>query len=244
MPSGDATREANRPVVYLLHGLLETAAGHFGPQLRSWSAGCRLVPLDLPGHGNCRVDVDGSCLSPTVDYVTAVLDRFGPGRLVAASYLGGPAAVQVAARRPELVRSLVLTGVVPDVPADVFVGWVRSVQEVACNGAMASAYDAVHGRRWRRTLDGYVADVANRYEEVVQVRRDVLADIGVSVLIANGARKSAERQAASSAAKIGVEVRGAVVDDAGHIPGRDQPAAFEAAVANFWAETEASHVGA
>jgi pimeloyl-ACP methyl ester carboxylesterase len=230
--------------VYTLHGLLETATGHFGPQLRAWSHRGRAIGTDLPGHGDCPVDVDAECLPVAVGYAAALLRRFGPGRLVGASYLGGPVAVELARRHPDLVRSVVLTGVIPDVPGDVFGGWVRSIQEAARTAELAEAYRRVHGDRWPRTLAAYAADVDARYDTAVRVRWDVLAGLEMPVLVVNGAHKTAERDAARGAGDIGPRVHGVVIEDAGHIPGRDRPAAFEEAVARFWATAEESHAAA
>ena len=84
------------PRVYFLHGLLGTAYAHFGNQIQAWADICELVPVDLPGHGKCKLDAGEDYLDQTLDYVLALLRRFGGGRLVAASHLGGPIAIRCA----------------------------------------------------------------------------------------------------------------------------------------------------
>src|SRR5258708_5917180 len=158
------TREG--PVVYLLHGLLETSYGHFRHQIDAWRRDHRLFPVDLPGHGRCPVDAGAPYVAQMCAYVIALMERTGPGRMVAASYLGGPVGLRCAAQRPDLVSSLVLTGFVPAVPRDVFGGWVQSVVKVSGESPeLAAAYDEVHGGRWRRTLATFVEEVEQRYAE-------------------------------------------------------------------------------
>jgi pimeloyl-ACP methyl ester carboxylesterase len=227
------------PVVYLLHGLLETSYGHFRPQIEAWNQEFRLVPVDLPGHGRCPVDASCPYVEMMRSYVTAVVDRMGPGRVVAASFLGGPVGVRCAAERPDLVTSLVLTGFVPDVPQDVFRGWVQSVITASlASGELVSAYERVHGSRWRSTLETFVAEVDDRYGAGMRVTASMLGRLRRPVLIANGSKKSSERGAAAAAGGLGPHVSGSVIDGAGHIPGRDRPEAFQTVVEQFWRELD------
>jgi pimeloyl-ACP methyl ester carboxylesterase len=84
------------PIVYVLHGLLGTAYGHFSHQIRAWEGRYRVVPVDLPGHGRCPLDAGEEYLDQAYEYLSALVTRFGPGRVVAASYLGSPLAVRCA----------------------------------------------------------------------------------------------------------------------------------------------------
>ncbi len=98
---------AGAPVL-LLHG--------FGADLNGWmfnqpalSDGRRVVALDLPGHGGSSRDVgagDGEAFSRAVEGFLATLD-LGRAHLVGHS-MGGAIAALLAARRPDLVRTLTL----------------------------------------------------------------------------------------------------------------------------------------
>jgi pimeloyl-ACP methyl ester carboxylesterase len=224
-----------------VHGLLGTAYAHFGAQITAWSDDHRVVPVDLPGHGRCRVDAGPSYLDTALDYLAAVVGRFGAGRLVAASYLGGPLAVRLALARPELVTSLVLTGFVPGLPRDVFAGWLAGFQTLADrNAELAAGYDRLHGPRWRTTLTEFQADVDRAYEERALIRPEQLGTLDVDVLIVNGSVKSAERAAARHAGDNGHRVRGLVLAGAGHIAAHDAPDEFTQAVTAFWRERAAA----
>ncbi len=99
--------------VLLLHGL----AGHAGEwfETASWLTGThRVVALDVRGHGESEhhpADVSSSAQVADVAFVIEQLAS-GPVVLVGQS-LGGVTALMVAARHPNLVRSLVLADAFP-----------------------------------------------------------------------------------------------------------------------------------
>jgi pimeloyl-ACP methyl ester carboxylesterase len=221
--------------VYLLHGLLGTAYGHFSGQVRAWSGRYPVVPIDLPGHGRCRLEAGSDYLDTALAYVLATVEQFGSGRLVAASYLGGPLAVRTATARPDLVKSLVLTGFAPGLDRDVFMSLVAGFGRlVDANADLAAEYDRLHGARWRATLTAYTEHAEKAYETTVLVRPESLAALDIDTLLINGTLKSVERVAASSAGRYGPRVHGQVIDGAGHIASHDAPEEFNEAVEAFW----------
>ncbi|WP_157162879.1 alpha/beta fold hydrolase [Actinoalloteichus spitiensis] len=228
-----------RPVVYVLHGLLGTAYGHFGKQIGAWRSEADVVPVDLPGHGRCRLDAEDGYLDVALRYVLALVRRFGPGRLVAASYLGGPVAVRCAALAPDLVSSLVLTGVAPGLDREAFLSLLGGFHRLAGESrALVAEYERLHGPRWRATLDAYTAHATTSYADRIQIRPETLAELHRPVLIINGSLRSVEREAARTAGDIGPEVRGRVVEGGGHLPGNDDAATVNRVVSGFWREVE------
>jgi pimeloyl-ACP methyl ester carboxylesterase len=229
------------PVVYLLHGLLGTGYAHFGAQIRAWGAGHRVVPVDLPGHGRCPLDAGPDYLDRSLHYVLTIIERFGCGRLVAASHLGGPLAVRAAAARPELMTSLVLTGFTPGLQRTPFLGQLAGFHRLAReHPQLAAEYERLHGMRWAATLDAFTADAERTFERTVLVRPQAMAALEVDTLVCNGSHKSVERAAAEDARHLGPRVRGRVLDGAGHIASLDAPDAFTAAVEEFWRAPERS----
>src|SRR5262249_6102930 len=97
----------NGPTIALLHGLGGAAAN--GTVVAPPLAERYRVPVpDLPGHGgSSALPAPVETLDPYADRVAAVLP--GPAVLVGHS-LGAVVALRLAARRPELVRGLVLAG--------------------------------------------------------------------------------------------------------------------------------------
>lgn len=226
-----------RPVLYFLHGLLSSAHYHFAPQVEAWREEYTVIPIDLPGHGHCQVDAGPRYFATALRYTLGVMNRFGPGHVVAASMLGGPLAVRCALERPELVRTLVLAGFVPGVPQDVLSLWIDGFKRLAEeNPHLAHWYEQMHGPRWRQTLEQFDRDVRDHYEEDALVTADMLGRLRTPTLIVNGSEKSSERETAVNAAEFGPAVRGRMIEGAGHIPSRDRPEEFNSAVRAFWKE--------
>jgi pimeloyl-ACP methyl ester carboxylesterase len=224
-------------VLYFLHGLLSSAHYHFAPQVEAWKEEFTIIPVDLPGHGNCQLDAQPRYFATALRYTLGIMNRFGPGHVVAASMLGGPVAVRCALERHDLVSSLVLTGFVPGVPQDVFALWLDGFKRLAAeNPHLAQWYEQMHGARWRKTLEQFENDVQNRYSEDICVTSSMLRQLQPPTLIANGSLKSNERDTALNAAQLGPAIRGQLIEGAGHIPSRDCPQEFNAAIRAFWKE--------
>lgn len=108
---------SDTPTAVFLHGGAQNA--------HTWDTvllalGVDALALDLPGHGHSSARDDG-WYDPAnnADAIIAALDGFGLADvLLVGMSLGGLTAVTVAARRPDLVRSLVTVDVTPGVNAD------------------------------------------------------------------------------------------------------------------------------
>lgn len=225
----------DQPRVYLLHGLLGTAYAHFSAQIQAWGDRYRVVPVDLPGHGKCRLDASDDYFDQALDYVVALVERFGPGRLVAASHLGAPIAIRCAEARPDLVESLVLTGFAPDAERGTFLRMLAGFQQLGDDRAdLAAEYDQLHGPRWRRTIAAFAGHAERDFADRVRIDSARLGAAPVPVALVNGTFKSVEQSAAERAAEFGPLVTGRVIEGAGHIASHDAPAAFTAAAEEFW----------
>ncbi|TDC59576.1 alpha/beta hydrolase [Micromonospora sp. KC207] len=235
---------SDKPTVYLVHGMLETGHSHYAKQIPQWRDGYRVVPVDLPGHGRCQVDATVPYYAQAVAYLRAVLDRFGPGHVVAASYVGVPVAVRCLLRAPGTALSLTVHGFAPDVPKSVFDGWNQGFDRLAWladrTPQLSESYVHLHGPRWKHTLDCVQRDIEEDYTGRVLVTSAMIRDLDLPVLVANGDQRTAEKRAALAAGDIGPRVRGFVVPDAGHVPGRDNPAVFARVLREFWEHPERS----
>jgi pimeloyl-ACP methyl ester carboxylesterase len=223
--------------VVLLHGLMGTASSHFGEAIRHWHRAYRLYPVDLPGHGSCGADAPPGYYGRVVDWFCRALDRVGPAHVIGASYLGGTVALHAARRRPELVRSLVLSGYTAEVPASAFAAWSTSFRSLAdARPELQDLYRRLHGERWSATLAAVTEDCRSSYAATIAARWDALETLPIPVLLANGDLKQNERDAANHYAGGRGAVTGRAISGAGHLPMVDRPADFAAVVEDFWGD--------
>jgi pimeloyl-ACP methyl ester carboxylesterase len=221
--------------VYLLHGLLATGYAHFAGLIQRWRQTHRVVPLDLPGHGRCPQDASRPYYQGCLEYLLAQIAELGPGHLVGASYLGGSVALRAALVAPQSVRSLVLTGYVPEAPHAVVNRWTESFLGLtARDPELVEHYQRLHGARWRQTLETVLAEIREAYPTAVAVTREQLGGLRVPTLLLNGSLKSDERAAAAALPSLSPQLDAGLVPGAGHIPSHEQPELFGTMVEHFW----------
>lgn len=132
-----------------------------GTDLRLWDElvpyvcdSFRIVRHDMRGHGLSSAAQPPLDLDTLADDVAAIMDQgdTGPGVIVGCE-LGASTALTLAARRPELVTGLVLTGAV--LRADGVVDWQARIARARRNGPDAIADEVVADwlpatfRRWQ-----------------------------------------------------------------------------------------------
>jgi pimeloyl-ACP methyl ester carboxylesterase len=98
------------PLVVLVPGMGDLRAGYrfLAPALQK--AGYRVASTDLRGHGDSDATFASYGDIETADDVIALIEELGHSAVVVGNSMGAGSAVLVAARRPELVRGLVLIG--------------------------------------------------------------------------------------------------------------------------------------
>ena len=96
------------PSVLLIHGV-GLRAEAWGGQLDALAQSCRVVAVDMPGHGHSARLKDDPCLADFTDAIVALLS--GPTVVIGHSF-GAMIALDIAKRHPALVRGVaVLNGI-------------------------------------------------------------------------------------------------------------------------------------
>ena len=222
-----------------------------------------LLAVDLPGHGHSDWPADVSALDPSAmaDDVAAVVRVLAPdaGGVVGMS-LGGMTAIALATRHPELVRRLLLVDITPgvnrekssDIAAflagpETFASFDEILQRTIefnptrsesslRRGVLHNAVELDDGSwAWRHQL-GRPSREGGLHVDHVDFgdQWDVLAGIGVPVLLARGARSPVvddDDVAEFHRRRPDDEV--VVVEDAGHSIQGDQPVELARIIARF-----------
>jgi pimeloyl-ACP methyl ester carboxylesterase len=101
------TRRGSAKTILLIHGA-GMSARSWALQIQGLSPGHQVLAMDLPGHGASDPIAEASLESYT-DAACTLLTTLGIGPVFVAGHsLGGSVALALAARRPELVKGLVL----------------------------------------------------------------------------------------------------------------------------------------
>lgn len=234
-------------------------ANSLGTDLRVWDAvlpllpaGLRLIRTDKRGHG-LSDDAPGPWrIEDLADDLAAVLDRLGVRQAVVVGLsVGGLIAQSLAARRPDLVRALVLSGTAPKIGTAEM--WNARIDAVRAGG-IAPLADAILERwftaRFRAEAADYplwrsmlVRTPAAGYAETCAAIRDAdltasTAALRLPVLAMVGeADGSTPPDLVRAMAAAIPGARFEVIADAGHIPGVEQPAVVARLIGDFLKET-------
>lgn len=104
----DVDGPADGPSIVFIHGT-RLSRGMWRPQMDDLRDRYRVVSVDLPGHG--ALAGEAFTLARASDAVARAIEEAAGGRAVVVGLsLGGYVAMDLAARRPDLVRALVLSG--------------------------------------------------------------------------------------------------------------------------------------
>lgn len=230
--------DRSSPTILFLHGSSANQKMWL-PQLEPLSDEFHTVAINQPGHGDRR-DEDFS-LDAAADETAAWLAEHGPAVVVGLSG-GGYVALQTAARRPELIRAMVLSGATAS-----YRGWGGFTTRLYgyVFPLLAKRFEPKAAASWKKLAPPDIAD--DMLAEGISMRaggaafrqipgrdyRRMLADYPGPVLILNGERDDVNRneEADLLAARPDAEI--VMVEDAGHACSVTQPEAFNEAIRQF-----------
>jgi valacyclovir hydrolase len=108
--------EGTGPPIVMLHGWTGTAHRHFSRMIGEYRPDHRVIAPDLRGYGASRPplrDFPPNFIERDAEDVANLIDQLGsPTAIVFAFSDGGDSALVLAARRPDLVRAMVVWGAV------------------------------------------------------------------------------------------------------------------------------------
>ncbi len=230
------------PAIVFVHGTRLTGSMWVAQQL-ALAGTYRTIALDLPGHGR-RAETPFT-LEGAADVVAETITTHAPGgrAVVVGLSLGGYVAMALAAREPECVRGLVLSGATAEP-----VG-LRSVPYSAFASAMTMAdgprLEALNAWLFRTRYPAAIAEpiIAGGFWSVggaAALRAIVgerfiprLAAYPGPSLILNGNLDFAFRLTAPAFAAAARDARRVRLAGATHLANLDRPAAFSAAIDRF-----------
>ncbi|HET7720642.1 MAG TPA: alpha/beta fold hydrolase [Acidimicrobiales bacterium] len=248
MTPSDGPGPAHAPVLpslVFIHGTRLTGAA-WAAQRHDLGARFRVLTPDLPGHGtradeSFTFEAAAAVIEPLLE---AELDETGVRPVLIGLSLGGFVAMDVAARRPELVGGLVIAGASGEPSGPLSLPIVALEAIMAAGGqdlqtrinawyfrtryGRAIAEPLIAGGFWPR--GGVQALRALRAADRFAPR---LAAYPGPTLILNGAWDPFFRSGARAFAAVAADARRVRLARATHLSNLDQPRAFDAAIERF-----------
>ncbi|WP_228002823.1 alpha/beta fold hydrolase [Nocardia australiensis] len=241
---------ADRPTVVLLHSL-GTDHRLWRHQIGSLTAHYDLSTPDSRGHGKSP-QAGAVGIDAWTDDLYGVIEDLGPVHLIGLS-MGGLQAIAVAAKHPELVRSVTIANSFARLPIDVADARIDSSAESITRNGMAGFAKDYLDQTLTRPLD--TADYAALYDAISTMspeaylesatatfRADVvplLDSIACPALVVTGeldAKIPSERTAEILG---GIDhAQHEIVPRAGHLSCIENPAHFNAVIASFLARVD------
>ncbi len=243
MTADEATRLPDtRPTIVFLHGTRLTGA-QWASQVAALTDDFHCLTPDLPGHGSAATEpftVEGAA-----DRVIELIEREARGAraILVGLSLGGYVAMALAARRPELVAGLAISGATAE-PV-----WPRAVFYRALEVIFATvperALDAVNrwffGWRYPPEIAGPILAGGFHFGGGAVALRSLIGERfmprlaafqGASLLI-NGEYDLFFRPTERAFARVASDPRRVLIRGATHLANLDRPEAFTAAIRRF-----------
>jgi pimeloyl-ACP methyl ester carboxylesterase len=251
---------AGEPVIVFLHpGMADS--GLWEPQWQTYAPPYRLLRFDLPGFG--RTPMRAGTFVFAAQIAQALDERGVTDAAIVGCSLGGRIALELAAARPELVRSLVLVGAsMPGLAASDDARAAGAAEREALDRGDLDAAVEANIRMWvdgpLRGPEGVDPEVRRKVAEMCRHSFELwlpfkdtasaeplvpdleqrLGSIGqpALVVVGTGDAEYIVRSPELLAAAL-PDARVTTIQGAGHVPSLEQPAAFDAHVLPFLAET-------
>ncbi len=237
------------PAIVLVHGT-RLSRGMWHPQLAALSGGFRVIALDLPGHGALRdrtFDWDEA-----VDEIARVIDEAAGGRAVLCGFsLGGYLAIDVAARYPDKVAGLAISGASAEPRGRVMpiaIRWLAALMDQTSRPRLERLNRSWFRRRFPPATSnailaggfGFEAGSVALRELIGRDARGTFASYPGPSLILNGQLDLPFRLGERGFLKVARDPRVVVLRRASHLANLDRPSSYSAALARFAAEVSAS----
>ncbi|OZU87134.1 alpha/beta hydrolase [Virgibacillus indicus] len=225
------------PIV-LLHIGLQTGEIDFQAHQEYFKENYQVISPDLRGHGKSVSNEFSNFLQDSVQDLKDTLVNLGveTSHLIGCS-LGALVGLMFAKQFPENVKSLTISGIIPEKPAD----WeelsaedVKQQAQILENKEAVAYFDSIHKSNWREILE-----ISNHTDWYPFHETEDLSTLNMPVLFIVGEGSSIETTGAITYPKSNKNIHVSIIPFAGHNVHLEQPEIHNKIVENFLSEIEA-----
>lgn len=215
-----------------LHTGLQTGKTELDLQNEYFKQNYKVVLPDLRGHGKSPSDDFSNYLKKTAEDLAETLEDLSiESAHIAGCSIGGLVALVFAKSYPGRVKSLILSGIIPERPEN----WEtldkeesKNIAKIMENQEAVSYFNHLHEGDWKKLLNSMIKVDWYPFEETADV-----AALSMPVLFIVGEMNDHETIGAINYPKMNDNIHTSIIPFAGHTPHLDQPEIYNIIVEKF-----------
>lgn len=222
---------SGKPILFL-HSGLQTGETDFEHQRKYFTESYRVIAADLRGHGKSKSDDFTNYLEDSVeDVIETIADLNLNSVHIIGSSLGALVGLLVAKKHPSYVKSLTISGVIPEKPAN----WAELLAEDVVKQCallederIVAYFDELHESDWKKIIGMSQGGDWYPFEET-----NDLSTLSMPVLYIVGEEHDHERKGTIMYPQMNQNIHVSVIPFAGHNVHLEQPHIYTKIVVEF-----------
>lgn len=219
------------PIVFL-HTGLQTGMTDFEEQREYFQSRYRVILPDLRGHGSSKSQDLSNYYEDSAIDLKETLDHLGVGSAhVVGCSIGALVGLFFAKRFPEKVRTLTLSGMMPEKPAnwsEIHRNMVEQQNGVLGSEQIRAYFDQLHGEDWGEFIRLAADEDSYPFEETSD-----LGEMEMPILFMVGEENANEASGASIYRELSKPIHVSVIPFAGHLVHSEQPEVYNQTLNRF-----------
>ncbi|SES90845.1 Pimeloyl-ACP methyl ester carboxylesterase [Oceanobacillus limi] len=227
--------------IVFLHTGLQTGKTELDLQREYFKQKYKVILPDLRGHGKSVSNNLSDYFHRSAKDLAETLEELGlPSAHIVGCSLGGLVGLVFAKNHPDMVKSLTLSSIIPEKPAD----WEKINQEDVENTAKivedpdtANYFNAIHDGDWKELLHSTQNTDWYPFDETAD-----LSMLNMPILFIVGEQNEHETIGTITYPKTNENIHVSIIPFAGHVVHLDQPEMYNKIVEGFFQHAESPHV--
>jgi pimeloyl-ACP methyl ester carboxylesterase len=219
------------PIVFL-HTGLQSGMTDFEEQRDYFQSEFKVILPDLRGHGKSLSRDHSNYYEDSASDLKDTLDYLGvESAHVVGCSIGALVGLFLAKRFPKKVKTLTLSGMMPEKPAnwsEIHKNMVEQQSRILENEQVVAYFDQLHGDGWREFINLARQEDSYPFEDI-----DDLSELKMPTLFMVGEEKADEAKGAVIVPRLNKKIHVSVIPFAGHLVHSEQPEVYNQILNRF-----------